>query len=130
MNGFLLDTNAVSELVSVKPNQRVLDWLEATDENRVYLSVMTLGEVRQGVAALTPSNKRAMLETWLEVDLQSRFADRVLPVGRAVADRWGRLMAQSQGKGITKPVVDCLLAATAFEHDLTVVTRNVEDFSV
>jgi predicted nucleic acid-binding protein len=96
MNGVFAGYNAVYELISVKPNQRVLDWLEATDENRVFLSVMTLGEIRQGVAALRPSKKRTMLETWL--DLQSRFADRVLPVGRAVADRWGRLMAQSQGK--------------------------------
>lgn len=128
MSGFLLDTNTVSELVSVKPNQRVLDWLEASDENLLYLSVMTLGEIRQGVAALPQSKKRTILETWLEVDLRSRFAGRVLPVDREVADRWGWLMAQSQGKGMKLPVVDCLLAATALQHNLTVVTRNVRDF--
>src|SRR5260370_1132154 len=103
MSGFLLDTNTVSELVSLKPNQRVLDWMEATDENLLYLSVITLGEIRQGVAALARSKKRTMLETWLEVDLQSRFAGRVLPIDGAVADRWGWIMAQAQAKGSTLP---------------------------
>ena len=74
MNGFLLDTNTVSELVSVKPEQRVLDWMDAADEKRLYLSAITLGEIRQGVAALPQSKKRTRLEAWLEVDLQMRFA--------------------------------------------------------
>jgi predicted nucleic acid-binding protein len=130
MNGFLLDTNTVSELVSVKPDQRVLDWMEAADENRLFLSVMTLGEIRQGVAALPQSKKRTRLETWLEVDLQSRFAGRILAIDGAVADRWGWIMAQAQLKGMTLPVVDGLLAATALHHNLTAVTRNVSDFAV
>ena len=71
MNGFLLNTNTISGLVSIKPHQRVLDWMDAADENRLFLSVMTLGEIRQGVAALPQSKKRTLLETWLEVDLQS-----------------------------------------------------------
>ena len=130
MNGFLLDTNTVSELVSVKPNQRVLDWMDAADENRLFLSAMTLGEIRQGVAALPQSKKRTRLETWLDVDLQTRFAGRILAVDGAVADRWGWIMAQAQGKGITLPVVDSLIAATALHHNLTAVTRNVSDFAV
>ena len=130
MNGFLLDTNTVSELVSVKPQQQVLDWIEAAVENRLYLSVMTIGEIRQGVAALPPSKKRTRLETWLEVDLQSRFAGRILVIHAAVAERWGSIMAQSRAKGMTLPVVDGLLAETALHHDLTVVTRNASDFAV
>jgi predicted nucleic acid-binding protein len=130
MSGFLLDTNTISELVSVKPNQRVLDWLDATDENLLYLSVMTLGEIRQGVVALPQSKKRTMLETWLDVDLQSRFGSRVLPIDGSVADRWGWIMAQSQMKGLTLPVVDCLLAATALQYNLAVVTRDVSHFAV
>ena len=130
MNGFLLDTNTVSELVSVKPNQRVIDWMDAADENRLFLSAMTLGEIRQGVAALPQSNKRTRLETWLEVDLQTRFAGRILAVDGAVADRWGWIMAQAQVKGMTLPVVDGLIAATALHHNLTAVTRNVTDFAV
>lgn len=130
MNGFLLDTNTVSELVSVKPNQRVLDWMDAAEENRLFLSAMTLGEIRQGVAALPQSKKRTRLETWLEVDLQTRFADRILAIDGAVADRWGWIMAQAQVKGMTLPVVDGLIAATALHHNLTAVTRNVSDFIV
>ena len=130
MNGFLLDTNTVSELVSVKPNQRVIDWMDAADENRLFLSAMTLGEIRQGVAALPQSNKRTRLETWLEVDLQTRFAGRILAVDGAVADRWEWIMAQAQVKGMTLPVVDGLIAATALHHNLTAVTRNVSDFAV
>lgn len=129
MNGFLLDTNTVSELVSVKPHESVLDWMEAADENRLFLSVMTLGEIRQGVAALPQSKKRTRLETWLESDLQSRFAGRILAIDGNVADRWGWIMAQAQVKGMTLPVVDGLLAATALHHNLTVVTRNVSDFA-
>lgn len=67
MNGFLLDTNTVSELVSVKPQRQVLDWIEVADENLLYLSVMTIGEIRQVVAALPQSKKRTRLEIWLEV---------------------------------------------------------------
>ncbi len=130
MNGFLLDTNTVSELVSLKPHQPVLDWIEAADESRLYLSAMTLGEIRQGVAALPQSKKRTRLETWLELDLKSRFAGRILAIDGAVADRWGWIMAQTQVKGMTLPVVDGLIAATALHHNLTAVTRNVSDFAV
>ena len=104
MNGFLLDTNTVSELVSVKPNQRVLDWMDAADENRLFLSAMTLGEICQGVAALPQSKKRIRLETSLEVDLQTRFAGRILAVDGVVANRWGWIMAQAQGKGKPYPL--------------------------
>lgn len=130
MNGFLLDTNTVSELVSLKPNQKVLGWMEAADENRLYLSAMTLGEIRQGVASLPQSKKRTELESWLEVQLQSRFAGRILVIDGAVANRWGWIMAQAQAKGMTLPVVDGLIAATALHHNLTAVTRNVSDFTV
>jgi predicted nucleic acid-binding protein len=130
VSGHLLDTNTVSELVSVKPNQRVLDWIDAADESRLFLSVMTLGEIRQGVAALPQSKKRTALERWLEVDLQARFDGRILIINGAITDRWGWIMAQAQAKGLTLPVVDGLLAATALEHNLAVVTRNVDDFAV
>ena len=130
MNGFLLDTNTVSEVVSLRPHQNVLDWMEAADEDLLYLSAMTLGEIRQGVATLPQSKKRTHLETWLEVDLQTRFAGRILAIDGAVADRWGWIMAQAQAKGMTLPVVDGLIAATAIQHNLTVVTRNVSDFVV
>ena len=91
---------------------------------------MTLGQIRQGVAALPQSKKRTRLETWLEVDLQSRFAGRILAIDEAVADRWGWIMVQAQVKGMALPIVDGLLAATALHHNLTAVPRNVSDFAV
>ena len=128
MNGFLLDTNVISELVSTKPDQRVVDWMDAATEDRLFLSVMTLGEIRQGVASLPQSQKRTRLEMWLEVDLRLRFAGRILTIDEAVADRWGWIMVQDKGR--TPAVVDSIIAATALRHDLRMVTRNISDFSV
>src|SRR5260370_388805 len=96
MSGFLLDTNCVSELVRVRPEPRVMQWMDAADEAALYLSVLTLGEIRKGLAALTPGVRRTRLETWLEVELRARFAGRVLPIDEAVADRWGLIAAQAK----------------------------------
>ncbi len=128
MSGFLLDTNCISELVRVKPEQRVVEWIEAADENLLYLSVLTLGEIRKGVAGLPQGKRRTRLEAWLEIDLRARFAGRILAVDAAVAHRWGSLGARAKSKGIPLPVIDGLLAATALHHDLTVVSRNIADF--
>jgi predicted nucleic acid-binding protein len=128
VSGFLLDTNCVSELVRVKPEPRVLKWLEATDERMLYLSVLTLGEIRKGVAGLAQGRRRAHLETWLEVALQARFQDRILAIDAPVADRWGQLAAQAKSLGTPLPIIDGLLAATALHYDLTVVTRNATGF--
>jgi toxin FitB len=129
MSGFLLDTNCISELVRPKPEPRVLNWMEAADEATLYLSVLTVGEIRKGVAGLTQSKRRTQLETWLEVDLQARFSGRIMPIDRAIADRWGLLTAEAKRKGNPLSVIDGLLAATALHHSLTVVSRNSRDFS-
>jgi predicted nucleic acid-binding protein len=129
MSGFLLDTNCISELVRTKPEPRVLAWMEAADEGVLYLSVLSLGEIRKGVAGLPQSRRRTQLETWLELDLQSRFAGRVLPIDAQVADRWGVLSAEAKRKGRALSAIDGLLAATALHHNLTIVSRNVSDFA-
>jgi predicted nucleic acid-binding protein len=129
VSGFLLDTNCISELVRVKPEPRVLEWMEAAEETLLHLSVLTLGEIRKGLAALPQGRRRTRLEAWLEVDLRVRFSGRILPVDAAVADRWGLLAAQARRKGVTLPIVDGLLAATALHHNLTMVSRNVCDFA-
>ncbi len=112
-----------------KPDPRVMEWMEAVDETMLYLSVLTLGEIRKGVAALTRGKRRARLEAWLETDLQARFAGRIVPIDATVADRWGSVAAQAERKGRPLPVIDGLLAATALHHDLTVVSRNLVDFA-
>ena len=124
MSGFLLDTNVISELVKPRPEASVTAWIEGTDESLLYLSVLTLGEIRRGIATLPQSRRRATLGAWLEKDLRARFEDRILVIDHEVADRWGLLTAAARNGGIVLPVIDGLLAATALEHNLTLVTRD------
>ena len=130
MKGFLLDTNCISEIVSPVPDVRVIEWIESIGESMLYLSVLTLAEIQKGAEGLAPGKRRTLLTNWLEVDLQTRFAGRILPVTWAVADRWGSLAATAKRNGIGLPVIDGLLAATALVHDLTIVSRNTKDFRV
>ena len=128
MSGYLLDTNCISELVRIQPEPAVVAWMEAADETLLYLSVLTLGEIRKGLAGLPQSKRRTHLEVWLETELRARFAGRILPIDEAIADRWGALAARAKGEGKALATIDGLLAATALHHNLTVVSRNVSDF--
>lgn len=129
MSGFLLDANCISELVRPQPEPRVMEWFDAADETLLYLSVLTLGEIRKGLAALPQSMRRTRLETWLEIELQTRFSGRILVVDEAVADRWGLLSSEAKRRGTPLGIIDGLLAATAVHHNLTVVSRNASDFT-
>jgi len=129
MSGFLLDTNCISEVVAARPDPTVLNWIDTADETMLYLSVLTLGEIRKGLARLGQGARRTRLETWLEIELQARFSGRILPIDAAIADRWGLLESDSKPKGKTMSTIDALLAATALHHNLTMVTRNVTDFA-
>jgi predicted nucleic acid-binding protein len=129
MSGFLLDTNCISELVRNQPERRVMDWMRAADESLLYLSVLTLGEIRKGAAILPQGKRRTYLESWLELDLQVRFSGRILDIDNAVSDRWGWLSAEAQRQGRPLSAIDGLLAATAIHHNLTIVSRNVSDFT-
>jgi predicted nucleic acid-binding protein len=128
VSGFLLDTNCVSELVRPEPEISVIRWIEEADEETLYLSVLTLGEIRKGVAGLPQSRRRTRLETWLEVDLRARFSGRIVSIDFEIADRFGWLAAEAKRKGKALPVIDGLLAATALHLNLTVVSRNARDF--
>jgi len=128
MSGYLLDTNCISELVRIQPEPAVVAWMEAADETLLYLSVLTLGEIRKGLAGLPQSKRRTHLEIWLETELRVRFAGRILLIDAAVADRWGSLAARAKSEGKVLATIDGLLAATALHHNLTVVSRNVNDF--
>ena len=129
MSGFLLDTNCISEVVRPSPSPSVVAWFDAADESLLYLSVLTLGEIRKGIASLPQSRRRTSLESWLDADLRQRFEGRVLSVDASVADRWGLLAAEAKRRGRTLAVIDGLLAATALAHNLTVVSRNAADFA-
>jgi len=128
MSGFLLDTNCISEMVRPEPEPRVVDWMEAADEALLYLSVLTIGEIRKGVAGLLQGKRRTRLERWLELELQARFAGRIVPIDAAIADRWGLIAAEAKRTGKAVSVIDGLLAATALHRNLTVVSRNAGDF--
>ena len=129
MSGFLLDTNCISEAVRVRPDPNVENWVRAAEQELLYLSVLTLGEIRKGLAGLAQGKRRTRLETWLEVELQFRFSGRILPIDVGVADRWGLLEADAKRNGKPLSTIDGLLAATAVHHNLTIVTRNVADFN-
>ena len=126
MSGFLLDTNVLSEFNRRgEPNRLVKQWLEAADTDSLYASVLTFGEIRLGVELLPPSKRRTQLEQWLDRDLPEWFERRILPVDQSIADRWGLLRAQAQMKGRPLSVIDALLAATALQHNLTIVSPRV-----
>lgn len=120
---YLLDTNVVSETRKRRPDLRVGVFLEALRADQMFVSVMTLGELRKGAETRARNDREAAeeLSRWLE-RMKEAFAARVIPVDGEVADRWGRLSATR-----TRPVIDTLLAATAIVHDLTLVTRNTRD---
>ncbi len=128
--GFLLDTNVPSELTRPLPDERVVAWVNAQDSSSLYLSVVSVGELRKGFCLLAEGRRRTQLEAWFETFLLPLFADRVLPVTQAVGERWGVLTASCQRRGAPLNMADGLIAATAFTHELTVVTRNVKDFEV
>jgi toxin FitB len=126
---FLLDTNAVSEWVKPRPDAGLIRWMEAADEDRVFISVISLAELRYGVERLPAGKRRRRLEEWLGHELPVRFEGRVLPVNAEVADAWGRIVSRNQATGRPIGVMDAFLAATAEVHRLTLVTRNVSDFA-
>jgi hypothetical protein len=122
---YLLDTNIVSETIRKDPNKSVITWLEQIPGEALFISVLTLGEIRKGIEALGDKKRREKLRLWLEHELPAWFEGRVLPVDHAVADRWGRLLAEA---GRPLSTIDSLLAATALHHELRLVTRNARDF--
>ena len=128
MSGFLLDTNIPSELIRSRPEPRVGSWVYNQDEQSLYLSAVSIGELRRGLVILPASKRRTDLEQWFEDELVPRFRGRILPVTYSIADRWGTLDGECQLRGTPLNTADGMIAATALEHDLTLVTRNVKDF--
>ena len=124
---YLLDTCVVSELSRPRPNAGVVAWISEADVVRLHLSVITIGEVRHGTLRLPVGKRRTSLSGWSE-KLRQSFSGRVLPIDESVALRWAEIAARAERSGKPKPLADGLIAATAVHHDLTVTTRNVDDF--
>jgi len=125
---FLLDTNVITEPMKAQPNAGVLAWLAKVDEDSVFLSVVTITELRYGVERLAVGRRRDRLDGWLRKDLSSRFEGRILPIDLEIADACGRLVARSESAGRPIEPRDAFIAATAAVHGLTLVTRNASDF--
>ncbi|PXX63848.1 hypothetical protein DFR70_10528 [Nocardia tenerifensis] len=126
--GYLLDTDAVAEWIKPRPDPGLIAWLHAADEERMFLSVITIGEIRRGVDRMSDERRRTRLTTWLSDQVADRFDDRLLPVDFGVAQAWGRVRARADRAGHGIDAVDALIAATAEAHGLTLVTRNDKDF--
>ena len=124
---YLLDTCLISELVKKSPNGSVLGWLDKQDEDQLYLSALTIGELQKGISKLADARKKEELQIWLSSDLVSRFERRILNIDTEVAVRWVELIGEAERRGKRLPVIDSLIAATAAVHNLTVVTRNTGD---
>lgn len=126
---FLLDTNVISEWVRPRPDPNVTAWLAGADEDRVFLSVTSFAEIRQGIELLADGGRRDRLTLWLAEELPARFEGRILPIDQRIAEAWGVLTARGRKAGATLGSMDAFFAATAETHGLTLVTRNVKDFA-
>ena len=124
---FLLDTCLISELLKKKPDAAVLRWLDERDEQSLFLSVLTLGELQKGISKLSPGARQDDLQAWIEHDLVERFEGRILDLDLETALIWGKLQGEAELNGEKLPVMDSLIAATAAAHGLVVVTRNIKD---
>lgn len=132
MKGFLLDTNIPSELIRIRPEpslaSRVVEWVRGADDEQLFLSVVTIGEISKGFTIHPDAARRGKLQHWLDHTLRPWFAGRILPINEPVAQRWGVLDGKCQLRGTSLNAADGLIAATALEHDLTIVHTEREGF--
>ena len=125
---YVLDTCVISELVARQPNQRVLDWIDTLEPEMVYLSVITFGEIRKGIEKLPDSKRKTTLQEWLEDELLMRFSGRILPIDSDVMLSWGALVGRLELSGKKIAAMDSLIAAQVVHGNLSLVTRNEDDF--
>lgn len=125
----LLDTCVISELVTKKPNPGVVEFVDSLDADDIYLSVITIGEIIKGIEKLSDSPRKAQLRGWLRDDLLARFHGKIIPLGTDIIVEWGVLTAKLETQGKPMPAIDSLIAATVLADKMTLVTRNVNDFS-
>lgn len=124
---YLLDTCVISELVKPSPNANVIDWINNTPSERLYLSVITIGEIRKGLTKLPDSKRKDLLANWLNSLLED-YDNRIYPINLTVAENWGIIQGKAEKQGTPMASIDSLIAATAYTYNLVLVTRNVRDF--
>lgn len=126
---YILDTCVISELIKPKTDPRVCSWVEEQNDNHLYLSVITLGEIQKGVSKLEEGVKKSKLQVWLDTELVLRFEGRILGIDDQICKMWGKILAQSEQKGKSLPVIDAMIAATALVNHMAVATRNINDMT-
>ncbi|HSO71298.1 MAG TPA: type II toxin-antitoxin system VapC family toxin, partial [Thermodesulfobacteriota bacterium] len=125
---YLLDTCVISELRAKQPDKNVLKWIDGAMDERLFLSVITIGEIKRGIDKLVPGRKKQELEEWLREKLLARFKDQILGIDIGVMLAWGGMLAHLEKQGRKLPGIDSLVAAIASYNDMHLVTRNVKDF--
>jgi len=123
----LIDTCVISELTKRSPDKNVASWISNQQEENLFLSVLTIGELEKGIAKLKNDRRQQRLREWVDHALKDRFHGRVLPFDYEVASRWGLISGQAEAAGKPMPVIDAMIAATALLHGLTLITRNTQD---
>jgi toxin FitB len=126
---YLLDTCVISEFIKPHPEPKVVDWLNTTDPDQIFLSAVTIGEIQFGISNRPPSNRRTELEIWLNESLFPQFTNRILTLDADIFLTWGQMTAQQRQQGKPMSVMDSLIAAVASQHRMVLVTRNISDFS-
>jgi len=124
---FLLDTCVISELVKARPQTSVIEWIDSTKEEQIYLSSLTIGEIFQGIELIPNGKKKDKFLNWVNIDLLNRFQEKIIPITFEVAQKWGEISGVSEKAGKKLPVIDSLIAATGITFSLIVVTRNIKD---
>ena len=125
---YLLDTCVLSEFTRRKPDEKVTRWIDSTDEEKLFISVITIGEIQRGIELLPESHRKTELLAWMNNELIERFGQRILPLDTQTLFLWGSLTARLQKTGQPLGVMDSLIAASAIQHNLIIVTRNIADF--
>ncbi len=125
---YLLDTCLLSEFTRRQPEQKVIRWLDNIDEEKLFVSAITVGEIQHGIERLPDSRRKVELLIWLNNDMINRFGARILPLDTSTLVLWGSLTARMEKAGQPFAVMDALIASTAFQHNLIIATRNVSDF--
>jgi predicted nucleic acid-binding protein len=124
---YLLDTCVICEIIKPKPDENVISWVQDKNENSLYLSVLTFGEIEKGIEKAMDSARKRKLQLWVEQDLKQRFENRIIPIDLEISGRWGTLQGKAELVGKSMPVVDGLIAVSGLVHNCIVVTRNIAD---
>jgi predicted nucleic acid-binding protein len=126
---YLIDTCVLSEFTHREPHASLVAWLDLMDESFLFISVMTVGEIQRGIMRLAESPRKQALRIWMNRAVNERFQDRILPITAQTMLTWGSLTARLEKNGQPMPLMDSFIAASAIEHNLILVTRNIANFT-